>query len=219
MFKTSKLKNDLSRMIATAAKKTINDYINGWVQQEPSITDRLIVNIQNILEKRNSGVIWKAMTLTDRGANSQEKNYGADLLGIVKIKIDNFEIEKGFLAQAKRIEPNNNISQKEYDKLSLQCNKMLNLSPASFVFLYSKNNGIDVIPAIAIIGAKKCNPHQLEGKKINRFFVEHFECFIGDRSMLQKRNNILKNLCEENDARSGIIIEINEPVENKRDNL
>jgi len=136
MFKNKNLASSFSRKISSAARFTIEDMTTGRAQQEPAITDRLIAYIQSEVRKASArGFTWTAMTLTDRGKGSQEKKYGADFVGSLEIKLDGFHIRKGFLAQAKKIEPNEKFSNSEYAKLLSQCHDMLKLSPDSFVFL------------------------------------------------------------------------------------
>lgn len=67
-----------------------------------------------------------------------------------------------------------------WEGLKEQCNKMLDLSPDSYVFLYSRKS-ISVVPAVSVVGADKWIPHDLSSRSITRFYEEHFQCFIGDR--------------------------------------
>lgn len=209
MFQNNRLASLFSRKISTAARHVIEDMTSGRAQQEPSITDRLIAYIQaEARASTRSGFAWTAMTLTDRGRGSQERKYGADFVGSLEIKIDGFNIRKGFLAQAKKIEPTDRFTNSEYAKLKSQCEDMLRLSPDSFVFLYSAIDGFSVLPAISIIGARSCNPHELTKKTIQKFFVEHFECFIGDSNISLANIKTLDQLYEMYHARTCIHITI-----------
>jgi len=206
MFKNNKLASTFSRKISTAARHALEDMSEGRAQQEPAITDRLIAYIQNETRNSNSSLMWSAMTLTDRGRGSQEKKYGADFVGSIEIKIKGFNVKKGFLAQAKKVEPTDSYSNAEYGKLKSQCEDMLKLSPASFVFIYSALDGFTVIPAISVISARSCNPHELTKKPIQKFFSEHFECFIGDKDISLANIATLDELYETYKARAGIHI-------------
>lgn len=207
MFRNKKLTSSFSRKISAAARHAIEDMTAGRAQQEPAITDRLIAYIQSEVRKeRARRFSWTAMTLTDRGKGSQEKKYGADFVGSLEINLDGFHIRKGFLAQAKKVEPNENFSRTEFDKLSSQCRDMLKLSPDSFVFLYSSIDGFSVVPALAIVGSRNCNPHELTTKDIQKFFVEHFECFIGDSRISLANVTTLEKLYEKYQARTGFHI-------------
>ncbi len=221
MFHNNRLASAFSRKISTASRHVIEDINSGRAQQEPSITDRLIAYIQ--AEARSSALssfVWTAMTLTDRGRGSQERKYGADFVGSLEIKISGFNIKKGFLAQAKKVEPSDRFSSSEYSRLKAQCEDMLRLSPDSFVFLYSVIDGFSVLPAIAILGARSCNPHELTKKPIQKFFVEHFECFIGDANISLANIKTLDELYEKYQARTGFHItigkgELDEPMQHE----
>lgn len=209
MFENRKLTSAFSRKVATAARQAIDDMSNGRAQQEPAITDRFIAYLQAEARKSNrSQFQWSAMTLTDRGRNSQERKYGADFLGSLEINLPNFSVRKGFLAQAKKIEPGESYGQSEFTRLSEQCMDMLQLSSASYVFLYSVIDGFSVVPAISILAAKPCNPHELTSKPIQNFFTEHFECFIGDQALSMANVNTLDMLYEKYRTRTGIHIRV-----------
>lgn len=182
MFKNRELVKKAVNKIAAAARDALKDLQDGRVQQEPAFTDRFIAYIQTNLHGRTlAGVIWSAVTLPDRGPNSAESQLGADLLSVVRFDLADFKVAKGFLAQAKLVEPTAKFSSVESSTLKSQCDKMLAVSPASFVFLYSLHSGVLVVPAIEVVSARDCNPHELTPKTIPQFFTDHFECFIGDR--------------------------------------
>lgn len=212
MFKNKKLTLDFSRKVAAAARMSIDDMNSGRAQHEPAVTDRFIAYLQSEVRKsKRSSFQWSAMTLTDRGPNSQERRYGADFLGSLEINLPSFSVRKGFLAQAKRVEPGQSFSKPELNMLVSQCNDMLQLSAASYVFLYSVIDGFSVVPALAIVAAQRTtsfNPHELTNKPIQKFFSEHFECFIGDRSLSIANINTLDALFEKYQARTAIHIKV-----------
>lgn len=153
-----------------------------------------LLNYQTI-----AGVRWHAKTLTDRRRGSQENNYGADFLAALEIDLQGYQVKKGFLAQSKLIEPSENFSNANFEK-------MLKHSSASYVFLYSQQSGISVIPAIEVVGARNCNPHELTNRTMRQFYKEHFECFIGDRAIQSATPQALRELSEQFDARNAILI-------------
>ena len=144
---------------------------------------------------RVKGVSWVAKTLTDRGPGAQEKLYGADCRGVLDIDLPDFGVKKGFLAQAKLVRSYLDI-RKELQK---QCEKMLALSPASFVFLYDYSR-VSVIPAVAVVGTDH-DPSALYSRTAARFFEEHFESFIGDRDIKAPTPDILEDLRSRYEAR------------------
>src|SRR5262249_25053698 len=159
--------------------------------------DRLLGRITQAIDGYGSkGVRWTAKTLTDHGPDTQEKKYGADFVGVLDVDLPEFKVKKGFLAQAKLLN-SGLMSAREFRRLVSQCEKMLALSPASFVF-HESLGGIRIIPAIAVIGASgpdiAFNTDAFYSRKISRFYEEHFECFIGDRSINEPSERTLAGL-------------------------
>ncbi|CAD5920406.1 hypothetical protein L2E68_17130 [Planktothrix agardhii 1029] len=207
MFNNQKLVNRLLAKISEVEKKTLEDLISERIEQEPAVTDRLLGVMQYLLNHQTiAGVRWRAKTLTDRGRGSQENNYGADFLAALEIDLQGYQVKKGFLAQSKLIEPSENFSRANFEKMREQCEKMLKHSSASYVFLYSQQSGITIIPAIEVLGARNCNPHELTNRTMRQFYKEHFECFIGDRAIQSATPQALRELSERFDARSAILI-------------
>jgi hypothetical protein len=187
--------------LAAAANKTTVSLADGRIQQEPAFTDRMLGRIEEAMTRYEiKGVKWTAMTLTDHGRGSQEKEYGADFMGVLEINLPDFSVKKGFLSQAKLIEPDSAFLKNQYEKLHQQCGDMLSITPDAFVFLYSVQ-GIRVIPAISILSAKQCNPHELYSRSLARFFEEHFQSFIGDRRLSVPNIDALETIRREYGAR------------------
>lgn len=142
------------------------------------------------------GIRWRAKTLTDRGPHSQEKQYGADFAGVLEIDVPGYNVKKGFLAQAKLLRADG-MSDAEFRRMVGQCQQMLELSPASFVFHQSRD-GIRVIPAIAVVGSSgpevAFDPNGVYSRKIGRFYEEHFGCFVGDGAISEPTIETLERL-------------------------
>ncbi|MBI3184676.1 MAG: hypothetical protein HYZ28_21275 [Myxococcales bacterium] len=179
----------------------------GRVEQEPAFTDRMLGAIEEAMrDYRVKGVTWTAKTLTDRGRNAQEHRHGADFAGVLSVDLPDFNVKKGFLAQAKLIEPGQPISKVEFERMQAQCDLMLKQTPDSFVFLYSRD-GVAVVPAIAIVSSGQRNPHELYSRSISRFYEEHFESFIGDRRLNAPTAAMLEEIRRGLDARSLLYLE------------
>ncbi|UYN95209.1 MAG: hypothetical protein KIT25_24900 [Enhydrobacter sp.] len=170
-------------------------------EQEPAITDRMLGYIEAAMHGFEArGVKWVAKTLTDRGRGSQESRYGADFAGVLSISLPGYKVNKGFLAQAKMIEPSERLPPGEFGRLQRQCEGMLSSSPDSFVFLYSRS-GITIVPALAVLSTISRNPHDLYSRSLSRFYEEHFECFIGDRRLQAPTPEALETLRADYQAR------------------
>ncbi len=184
VFSNQRLVNSLVKKISQVERETLDALRDGRVEQEPALTDRLLGSMEHVLNRKPvAGVRWTVKTLTDRGRGSQESVFGADFMAALELSLDGYLVAKGFLAQSKLIEPSQAFSKKEVTRLKDQCEKMLSFSPASFVFLYSQQSGIVVVPAAEVLASRNCNPHELTSKKMASFYREHFECFIGDRGI------------------------------------
>ncbi len=207
MFRNQKLVRAVTGRINRAARNTLRALASGRVQLEPQVTDRLLGAIEQEMDGRFiGGVQWVAKTLTDRVKKSQESEFGADFMGVLSLDLNDFRTNKGFLSQAKLVEPSQSFSAAESKRLKVQCEKMLGFSPESFVFLYSQQSGIRIVSAIDILGARNCNPHELTSKSISEFFKDHLECFVGDRAIQSASPEGLAELRARYQARTGIFL-------------
>ena len=184
------------KLIKKAEKNIIKKIKDGRVETEPSVTDRFFEEVERIFEENGEkdGIRLCVRTLWDRGSNAPEKEFGADVCGVLYVNLPKFEISKGFLAQAKiegrgiKIEDKDNklivYNNSELSKLKDQTGKMLNITPDSFVIVYSTKKFM-VVPASTIKGLKYndtyiYNSAKLYGKPVDQFFKEFITCFIGD---------------------------------------
>ena len=154
------------------------------VDQMPTPDRILSVTKRRIAKQPRGGIVWKARTLrTGRGVAAEEKRYGADLMGILDLALPDYRATKGFLAQAKRVEPGQQFSKPDWDRLRLQCETMLLRTPASFVWVYSKSRGIRIFSANSVLGLESRCIFDLYSRGVSSFFENHIECFIGDRRL------------------------------------
>lgn len=123
MSKKSRTFRKIAREIADAANGAINAYKEARVEEEPQVTDRILGAIEDRIQNQKfDGVIWNARTLrTGRGVAAEESRHGADLMGVLDIGIPGHRAKKGFLAQAKKAEPDHPLSSKDWERLLLQC--------------------------------------------------------------------------------------------------
>lgn len=192
-----------ARRIAEAIDHSVEALVEGRVEHEPAMTDRMLAAIELSLKNFSTkGIRWRAKTLTDRGRGSQESRYGADFMGVLDIALPEFSVTKGFLAQAKLVRDGDTGSLNE---LKRQCEKMLELSPASFVFLYG-DEGVRVVPALSVLGAQ-LGPTELYSRSAQRFFEEHLQCFVGDRKIQAATPAALEELAFVFHARRALLIE------------
>ena len=186
-----------AKRIAEAAERSVEDLNQRLVEQEPHLTDRMLGRIAEAMEgERKHGVKWTAKTLTDHGPGTQEKEYGADFIGVLDIAIPGYRVAKGFLAQSKLIK-NGTMPTREFRRMVDQCKQMLELSPSSFVF-GMESTGIRVIPAVAVVASSGpeyiFSSDSVYSRKVSSFYEAHFECFIGDLNIHEPSEDTLARL-------------------------
>lgn len=192
----------VANRIAGAIDRSVTALRDKRVEHEPAMTDRMLGAIEEAMNGFESkGIQWTAKTLTDRGKKSQESRDGADFMGVLKIDLPEYQVTKGFLAQAKLVRGGDygNVSE-----LKAQCRKMLKLSSHSFVFLYSED-GVRVVPAIAVLGAQ-FNPQDIYSRSGQRFFEEHLQCYFGDPRIVAPSPDQLDTLRKRYDARCAFML-------------
>jgi len=195
---------EAAAQVAAAADQTVEALRDGRIEDEPHFTGRMLGRIEQAMNGFESrGVRWSAKSLTFSGRGSQESRVGADFAGVLSIELPEYRVHKGFLAQAKRIEPGDPMDTRDWERMCGQCEDMLSLSPASFVLLYSVA-GITIVPAVSVLAATRMNPHALYSRSAARFFEEHFSSFIGDRRISTPNFKTLEALAQEYRARSAL---------------
>lgn len=182
MIREKRTVRALAREIDDAAKGAWADYHAGDAPYEVDVTGRIIGAIRERLHhSKFRGIEWRARTFrTARGRGAEEREYGADLLGVLDIELPKYACKKGFLAQAKRAEPETVFSQDAWNELVEQCRRMLRYTPDAYVIVYSKELGIRIFPANAVIGLTSRDIFDLYDRGVGAFFESYLECFIGD---------------------------------------
>ena len=192
----------MAKRIAEAANTAIDAYARELITDEPTITDRWIGAVEAATamaparySRRTTGITWRAKTLrSSSGHAAEERRHGADLLGVADIHIAGKVVRKGFLGQAKRTEPGELLDNTRWQELEQQAELMLSRSPASFVLIYSKRQGIRFVPAISIVGFGRRDLFDFNSMTLQEFFQLHLACFIGDRRLNAPHISKLDNL-------------------------
>lgn len=166
----------------------------GSVREEEDFTSQMLSSIRSGLTRVHiHGLQWTSAVLKKQ---TEEPEIGADFAGILRLRFDDYNVDKAFLAQAKMAGPRRRIDTK---KLLAQAEAMLSISPAAFVFLY-RPSGIGVVPAVAVAAAGG-EPRGLTEWDYTEFFAQHFRCFIGDRSLAPSGEQPIDPWLEEMPAR------------------
>jgi hypothetical protein len=214
---------DFGKLISEAERRIIEGIKDGRIETETSITDRFLNEIERTFDEyreRENDVRFRARTLRDRGRNAPEYEFGADFCGVLDIHFRFFRQSKGFLSQAKREGYGISIQRgffgattvgfsknNEFQRLNKQVEKMLSITPDSFVIVYDIK-GFVVVPASSIKGLN--GNSRLYGKTVDRFFKEFLMCFIGDPRLKAYDDKSLERMKEETNARTAIIFQLHE---------
>lgn len=151
------------------------------------LTDHLVDEIRkNIKEISLKEVDFDAITYKKK----TEKKVGADLGGSIIYKAPQGNQAKVFLAQAKvatsalKTDAHTLTLEAGDERLLSQCKNMLAITPASFVFIYSKF-GVHVVPAASVVrsGKSSINTQEHYYRGLGSFYEEVYKCFVGDLSL------------------------------------
>jgi hypothetical protein len=165
-----------------AVALTITKLKGRYVYDEDDVTGFLVGSLHTVFDGNQiGGVVFSASILRHRrGMAAEERRYGADMLIHVSMNTPTQTYSKGVLIQAKKSEPTDYWSRTSHSQLVRQCNKMLAITPAAFVFNYT-NNGVRCGAATRVAGAKiVVGLNYLCRWTSYRFFLELFRCPIGD---------------------------------------
>ena len=183
-----------ARRVSEAVQSVVDAFAGGRIQEEPDFTSRMLQAIESELNGTTvKGILWQSVVTTSHGPNTEEKATGADFMGVLNINLPDYRVRKGFLAQAKRAD---RLDRQEMTRLQDQCERMLDLTPESYVFLY-RREGVRVLPAISILSANVSDLAELYNRSIQRFFELHLESFIGDRRFSSPSADQLGRLLKE----------------------
>jgi hypothetical protein len=170
---------------ARRAERAVNRAMGKYARapksiHEDDLTGVLIGNLDAEIEGRIGGLEWSSTILHHRrGSAAEEARIGADILLHVSLKTPQLSYSKGALIQAKRFEPGQVLPTDKANDLREQCDKMLSVTPASFVFNYARGS-MRCGSATAISGLTDISLYYDCVWTSYRFFLEFFRCPVGD---------------------------------------
>jgi hypothetical protein len=221
-----------TEVLAQAAEATARDLAADDVAGEEDFSGQLIGRCKQKLEDLHTpNARWRvaaAITEADdgparpsirfsarqtksKGPGSEESWSGADLLMVLEIKSPDYEVRKGVLVQAKRLEPGKQLAIRDARNLRSQCKDMLDLTPSSFVFIYSET-GVITLSASIVEGSERRDLHQLEQwpNSTNIFFMDFMKCWTGDPRLSATDREALAVLRAESNARNALLLKVSE---------
>jgi hypothetical protein len=156
--------------------------VSGWITKNLSpkrhvARTRLCRILLALIEE--DMLLMKTSVLRHRkGVAAEEKAFGADILIHVALKAADLEYSKGVLVQAKNFD--RHLFARERQRFVDRCDKMLVVTPASFVFGYSRR-GMRCGSAVTMVSTTSPALFEQCVWTSYRFFLELFRCPIGDR--------------------------------------
>lgn len=183
---------EAARAASGAVEAAMEKYRLGHVTDEDDLTGVLIGRLDAEFDRSYGGINWSSSILRHRkGIAAQEKQAGADMLIHVSLETPSLTYSKGILVQAKRVERDEKMTEAGHKELMAQCKKMLNVTPASFVFDYS-TAGMRCGSAIRVSGSGSRDLYSSCHLTPYRFFLELFRCTTGDTNITSPRFDDLK---------------------------
>lgn len=175
-----------------AVSAAMEKYAHGHVTDEDDITGVLIGRLDEAFDENIGDIKWSSSILRHRkGLAAQEKIVGADMLIHVSIKTPQLAYSKGVLIQSKRVDDGVEMTVGSHKELLSQCDKMLDITPDSFVFNYTKS-GMRCASANRIAGASSRILNDSCNLTSYRFFLEFFRCTTGDRRITSAKFDDLR---------------------------
>ncbi|MCA1401332.1 hypothetical protein [Bradyrhizobium sp. BRP56] len=211
--------NAFGERVSEAVSRVAEDIASGDAVHENPISGQLTGRIKESLTGfETENVRWqvdtapeakgrvrlRARQLTSQGGDSEETRYGADIVFCLDIELRDYVAKKGFLAQAKRLVYGDWMNNGAMKELREQCAKMLSITPASMVFLYSKEK-IHVVSAVAIAASKSNDVYSIPTYNIDILFRDFAMCWIGDPLLQATDTESLERLRRLSDARSAVL--------------
>jgi hypothetical protein len=230
----------IAKVVQEAENALLRPMQAGRASQEPDITSRLAQSIE-VISQSLDGVTTELHVVNALGPGAAERDLGADLVGVVRLELAEVRATHGFLAQAKRAgtqgvhfrragleadaySPWLYRGSLELDRsgsvlvtrpspdLEEQCENMLRVTPAAFVFVYDSTQ-VGVVSATAVRAMRGKSPGtrnrtELGTKRLDDFFVHLADGFIGDPKLIAADTTAVKAMAVANRARAGILLRV-----------
>lgn len=201
--------------LAGATSRVADDYVAGDVVHEEPFTDQLCGRLKETLhEFETENIRWQVDVATgDKGRarlrmrsltkTKEEPLHGADLVMVLDIELGDYSVRKGLLAQAKRLEPGAKMDADEWRRLRGQCERMLEVTSESVVFLYHKG-GVTPISATAVLAYQERDLFSIDTWPIEILYSDFAMCWKGDPHIQATDPASLEALRLVTDARAAV---------------
>ena len=171
---------EAARQAAQSCADVIGAMVDGEFHDEDDINPAWARDLSKSLNGHIHGLVWKSRILRHRkGVAGEEKKTGADFILHYKFNSPKLSMSKGLLIQAKKSESGEKLSSSREKELRLQCKKMLEITPASFVSNYCAG-GMRFGSALRVFGLTDTTLSEDLEMSPHTFFFQFFQCPIGD---------------------------------------
>ena len=204
MIKDYRVVRALSERVARAVNSAQSDFRKHGPQDGNQFVPGILrIVSESVASKEIQGLRWGIEAITNASSGS-ERVYDADLLSVFTLNLPSACVSTGFLARVHVVGATHDT-----DRLREQSYEMLERSNGSFVILLSRD-AVRVVPAVAVLQSR--GPlTRLYARSPQRFFEEHFECFLGDPKLSAATREELKALCFRCRARHALLIKGDDP--------
>ena len=201
--------------LAGATKRCVKDYGDLEVRHEESFSDQLCGRLKETLEGfATAHIDWQTdiarpgtgrarLSATTLTKIKEEPLFGADIVMVLDVQTPNYSVRKGFLVQAKRLEPGGTMPTAEYGRLLNQCARMISITPSSMVFLYH-SGGVKVVPAAAVLALNSRRLFDIVSYEIDILYRDFAICWYGDTRLQAADQTSLEGLRTLVDAESAV---------------
>ena len=224
----------IAHVMDNAVDEVMTDYSQGDIGDEDDLTSQFIGRLKSSVNGlQTGGVVWSAVAcmpemgeglasdkekvqaarvklrgrhLSSKGPGAEEKKYGADMVLVLDADLPDAKISKGILIQTKMVNSDSApVSESESKRLVSQCEAMLKITPASYVFTCSKNE-LNIYSATSIKASQAKHIKNIFHWSNGNFFFDFLICWIGDPNISATDKASLAALQASVDARSAMLL-------------
>jgi hypothetical protein len=178
------------------------------IADEDDFTSRLAQEIETSLDGQSIDRLRfrvETRRLRWRGPGAEESEFGADLIVVVTLSTRLARYSKGYLIQAKLERPTTNVplaslSRDQRKLLDRQCNRMLNVTGESYVWVYRPDK-IAVLRALTIAGSDPAVVSELKRRSFRSFWSNALQSWSGDPHLSGVNTQDLERAVERSRAR------------------
>lgn len=173
--------SNAAKIADEAVRATIDNLASGLTTDEDDLSGVLKGNLDSAFRYNQiGGLTWQSSIMRHRkGTAAQEAKTGADMMIHINLNTPTQKYSKGVLIQSKAVKVGAKMSPRKHTDLVGQCEKMLTITPAAFVFNYTASE-MRTASATKIAGSQSTELHRECNHTSYRFFLELFKCMIGD---------------------------------------